>query len=179
MIDKFDRQRFERALPTNKATGMPLWQYLGFTAGEHVYAVNVIRTDRQNVRIIIRSSIDYSGYAADTGEDSIRLWLEGEAKDLEWDPLGKAAGRWVTRVIGWEDRLTDKLRELYKVGLKIKKCPICKEWMYAYTSRQQNENNGRMFQTCKVCKRAGRKAPFEWLTDQDPSKVKKFAKAGD
>lgn len=77
-IDQFTQEAFEAALPVD-ADGAPLWESLGLQSGEYMYAVPVIRADGRQVRIVIRSSVGPDGVAADTGEDSIRAWLEGLA----------------------------------------------------------------------------------------------------
>lgn len=112
MVERFSKEQFEAALPFCKTTGVPLWLPLGLIDGEYSYTIPVTDT---NKRIIIRSSIGPSGIAADTGEDSIRLWVEYHYKD-RWYPLAKRS-RWVTRIPNWEGRITDKLRELYELAL--------------------------------------------------------------
>jgi len=112
MIDQFTTARFEEALPKHKKTGEPLWSFVGTKFGERLYVVNV----NENTRIMIRSTILSDGLAAESGTDSIRLWLEIR-KGNTWKPRAKM-DRWTTRVTGWEERMTKKLRELYRLGLK-------------------------------------------------------------
>ena len=116
MIDTFTKQQFEQALPTHNGTSEPLWEYLGLLDGEHVYAIQVNGT---NKRIVIRSSVKSDGMSADTGEDSIRLWVEYHYKD-KWFALGKLDA-WTTRVSGWQERMETKLRELWKLALEDSK----------------------------------------------------------
>lgn len=114
-IERFTKEQFEAALPLNTATGDPLWTYGGFDKGEHIYYLDVIAT---NKRLVIRSSVDRSGRAAETGADSIRLWIEYYYdKSGRWHPLKKHQTRWTTREPGWAERMTDKLRELYQLAL--------------------------------------------------------------
>lgn len=112
MIDQFTTARFEEALPKHNKTGEPLWSFVGLKQGERVYMVNV----NEQTRIMIRSTIGSDGLAADSGEDSIRLWLELKIGDV-WKPR-KKMDAWTTRVAGWEKRMTSKLRELYRLALK-------------------------------------------------------------
>ena len=64
MIDQFSKEQFEDALSTIH----PDYASLGLVNGEEVYTIPV----NENARLSIRSSIDSSGYAADSGQDSIR-----------------------------------------------------------------------------------------------------------
>ena len=110
MIDRFSKAEFEAALPSN-ARGS-LWTRAGLVQGEETYHIPVTDT---NKRIVIRSSIDATGYAAETGADSIRLWVEYEFAG-GWRPLAKVDA-WTTRIPGWQTRLTEKARELWKIAL--------------------------------------------------------------
>ncbi|MBD3251294.1 hypothetical protein GF380_02360, partial [Candidatus Uhrbacteria bacterium] len=107
MIDRFDKERFEAALPVNKKTGEQLWEYAGFTGGEHVYIVPVVGT---NKRIVVRSSVGRDGLSAEAGADSIRHWVEYHWKGT-WRPLSKGDKSWTTRVPGWEKRMANALRK--------------------------------------------------------------------
>ncbi|HUW11965.1 MAG TPA: UvrD-helicase domain-containing protein, partial [Anaerolineae bacterium] len=110
--ERFTTEQFEAALPVDSTTGEKLWESLGMVQGERAYAVAVKGT---NKRIIIRSSIGVSGVAASSGQDSIRLWAEYYyPKADEWFSLAKLDA-WTTRVSGWERRMTEKLRELWKL----------------------------------------------------------------
>lgn len=117
-IDRFTKKEFEEALPVHKETGEPLWMSLGLVAfgsdAEETYSIKVPET---NKRIVIRSSVDESGLAAEAGADSIRLWLEYWYKN-EWRPLKRHKTRWTTRIPGWDKRMTQKLRELWKLALE-------------------------------------------------------------
>ena len=115
-IDRFDTQRFEAALPRSKSSGETIWQFSGMKDGERIYHVYA----GPFARVAIRSSIDNSGYAADTGEDSIRLWLEVMTDAGTYQAV-KKLDSWTTRVNGWEDRMVDKMRELYRYGIKVKR----------------------------------------------------------
>lgn len=114
MIDKFSKEEFEKALPTDKNTGERLWEGPTMIKGELTYTIKVKGT---NKRIVVRSSIDSSGFAADAGADSIRLWVEyyWQQRDI-WRPLAKARS-YTTRVSGWDVRMTTKLRELWQVAV--------------------------------------------------------------
>lgn len=169
-IDRFTIDQFEAVLPVNKDTGEKLWESTGFRQGEHEYVLPVQRSDVEDGRIliVIRSSIDSTGVAGDTGEDSIRVWLEAEVADCDpegnaiWvrQPIGKTAGRWITRVNGWDKRLTNKLREMYTIGRKVERCQKCGVWKRVYVVKdRKSENIGRLFQKCTVCK-----SGFKWLS---------------
>jgi ssDNA-binding Zn-finger/Zn-ribbon topoisomerase 1 len=139
-IDQFTAQEFEAAL-TEILNGTA-WKNLGFLAGELCYAVPIKNT---NKRLVIRSSIDHTGQAAATGEDSIRVWAEyWHEKARTWRPLGKDSKAWTTRLPGWQERLKDRLRKCWKVAQVDSKpkvesgaeiCPECGAGMLLRTNR--------------------------------------------
>ena len=57
--ERFDRDTFEAALPTNRNTGAPMWKRAGVDGGEYIYTIDVFLADgtATNKRIMIRSSI--------------------------------------------------------------------------------------------------------------------------
>ena len=111
-IDRFSKFRFEQALPKDE-DGNKLWHWLGFINGEHVYVMYIPNT---NKRVVIRSSIQGNELAAPVGGDSIRHWVEYKYRG-QWHPLTKGEKQYTTRVPGWEQRLTEALRELWKLAL--------------------------------------------------------------
>lgn len=178
--DRFSKEQFEDALPVNQRTGNKLWEWLEFKDGEEVYAVPIPRKDGEKVRIVIRSSVGRSGFAAETGEDSIRCWLEAaDVEELEsvgfiknttttWQAVGKDDTRWTTRVPGWARRLTGReidgrlnpdwddkavLRRLWRLGrYVIKRCPDCDRWLHLLRSKKQ-DTKGWLFLKCDNCGR--------------------------
>lgn len=156
MIDVFTRERFEAALPVHNVTGAALWKGLGQIQGEYCYAVPV----QPGVLIFIRSSVDFSGVAAQSGEDSIRCWL---ASDETGSPLGSKMSRWVTRVPGWEERLKAQLRAFWTIGRKLKPCPVCNTPPMALCVKKPGPNKGRWFSKC--CEN------FQWLTEPKQEKA--------
>jgi DNA helicase-2/ATP-dependent DNA helicase PcrA len=128
-IETFTREQFEAALPTKD--DKPLWESLGLVSGECVYIVPVTGT---NKRIVIRSSVKGNGVSASTGQDSIRLWVEYQYKN-KWFALAKLDA-WTTRVPGWQERMTKKLRELYALALEDSK-------MHRNTSGANDGGNGK------------------------------------
>jgi len=116
-VEQFTKAEFEAALPKHRGSGKPLWIHTGLIQGEHEYAVFVTDGDMPtNKAIFIRSSVGKNGVSADSGKNSIRLWVSYEYKG-KWRPL-KKLDRWTTRVPGWQGRMTEKLRELYKLALE-------------------------------------------------------------
>jgi len=117
-VEHFTREQFEAALPVHRESGRPLWIHTGIVKGEHEYAVFVADGDTPTNKLIrIRSSVKADGQSAETGKDSIRLWIEYEHKG-QYHPLKKHKTRWTTRAPGWQARTTEKLRELYKLALE-------------------------------------------------------------
>lgn len=141
MIDRFTKYQFETALPIHNNTGQPLWEPRGLEDGEFVYYMPI---DPQS-GILIRSSIDCSGIAADTGNDSIRAWL---AKP-DGSPLGSKVSRWTTRMPGWGDRLKEVLRTLWGWRKKAGNCPTCCKPKLVFKVKKEGPNRGRIFAKCE------------------------------
>jgi hypothetical protein len=119
---RFSKEQFEAALPVDKESGKALWQYVGFEKGEHVYKMPIKNGNLKRVAILIRSSVKKDGYAAGTGNDSIRLWLVNSETGK---PLGKKVDAYTQRTAGWERRMNDKLCQLHERGLHMHDCPKC------------------------------------------------------
>lgn len=143
MIDKFTKDRFEAALPIHKITGKPLWHDEGFENGEFVYGMNIRKSVIKTwVTIIIRSSVAMDGFARDTGKDSIRLFFLRNGK-----PHGSKLSCYVTRVKGWEERLTKQLRIMYKRGMSLKICSLCGGPKAIF---KRKGKDGKLFQACPI-----------------------------
>ena len=155
MIAQFDRETFEKALPVKRVASLSpmvpapietkLWKPLGIVQGEYAYLVPV----REPFSIMVRSSVRPDGVSAATGKDSIRCWIvNGNIQ-----PWGSRIGRYITRVPGWEHRLIDTLRALWKMILLIDRCPIvdniekCSEFARAVLIR------GNSFLVHELCER--------------------------
>jgi hypothetical protein len=143
MIDRFDRKTFEAALP-KAGPHNPLWLALGLRGGEHCYLIAV----RPGVLIYVRSSVRADDLAADTAADSIRCWL---AADDTGRPLGSKDSRWISRVPGWQARLTETLRKLWKLGHQSRPCPNCLTQMGVFKVKKSGPNKGRWFLSCPAC----------------------------
>lgn len=156
-IDRFTKEEFEAALPVHQESGQVLWSCRGCVGGEFVYDVS---TAIPELVIRVRSSVGPDGMAADSGEDSIRVWL----CHTDGTPWGSKTQRWVTRMPGWADRLKTLLREQYKVVLLIKrhKCPTC-GWPKLFKCKTE-KNMGRLFIACTGGDDNGcKKKVFEWV----------------
>lgn len=119
MIEQFTKDEFESALPVDKTTGEPLWEYREFEFGEHTY---IVRVPDRHVGILVRSSVRHDDISADVGEDSIRLTLINTATGK---PLAKKIDAWTQRTTGWQERMVEKIRMLYTKGLEMQNCPQC------------------------------------------------------
>lgn len=140
MIDRFTQKQFESALPIHKTTGQPLWESRGFEYGELVYYIPI----DSMAGIIVRSSIDRSGLAAATGEDSIRAWLT----DNQGQPLGSKVNKYTTRVTGWDARLKVILRQLWGWRKKAGNCSKCMQPLLIFKVNKPGPNKGRVFAKC-------------------------------
>jgi hypothetical protein len=139
MIEKFSKEEFEKALPVHKETGEPLWRGIGLFEGEQTYAIPIMVNNEYFVTIMIRSSIDSTGFARDTGKDSIRLYFM-----LDGKPHGSKVSCYITRVKGWQDRLKKQLRIMYQRGGSLSLCPFCKKRKAMYQAKKDK----KLFQAC-------------------------------
>lgn len=160
-IDRFTIEEFEAALP-HQADGTELFYRHGIVNGEHVYSIPVSDT----VGIMIRSTIDETGIAADIGKDSIRLYLVYAGGN----PVTKKLDTHTKRTPGWRENMTRKLRTLYKLGkLASKECPCCgKRVFMGVASKKENkdgtpnQNYGKRFIRCLNDKPDCKKV-FAWV----------------
>ena len=143
-VDVFDRTDFEAALPVSKTSSQPLWVPRGLIQGEWTYAVPV----NPGVEILIRSSVRADGTSADTGKDSIRCYL---VDDVAHKPLGPKLSKYITRVNGWERRMTETLRELWRIGRMLGACPSCGSALRLMRVKKEGPNKGRLFISCNTC----------------------------
>jgi len=144
-IERFTRETFEQALPIHKDTGEPLWKPLGLVDGEYTYRIPV---NGSCVAIEVRSSVDNTGIAAESGSDSIRCWLTNTQTGK---PLGSKVSRWTTRLPGWESRLTGVLRTLWQWRVRAGDCPHCQQPKGIYKVKKEGKNKGRPFAKCFTC----------------------------
>lgn len=147
MIDHFTREQFELALPRDKNTGEPMCKYSSIEDGEYTWDLPVPNEyfEKDELCIVIRSSVGVDGTSAATGEDSIRCYL--------WDikrsrPAASKLNKYTTRSVGWSNRLAVLLRELYKIGRAIKPCYACHEIQMAFKVKKSGPNKGAVFQKC-------------------------------
>lgn len=155
-IDHFTREQFEDALPKHKKTGESLWACAGLVDGEYEYYV-IVGTVNDKVQIEIRSSVGPNGRSANTGENSIRAYLTWFDKDTgTWKPLGSKVQKYVTRLPGWQNRLADMLRTLYRWRLLAGNCPKCGKPKGIFKSKT-DANPGRVYAKCLQHNH------FEWI----------------
>jgi len=157
-VEIFDKATFETALPKLKGTDKPAWECVGLVGGEYTYLVTL--GDTRPARILVRSSVDSTGWSRATGEDSIRVYVVD--KDLK--PLSGKANRWTTRLPGWQERMNEIIRFLAKMAIKIGPCPRCGEHGLVRLNKVKKEgpNKGRWFLACREDK-----CYFEWQTERD------------
>lgn len=161
-IERFTLSEFECALPKRKPIGdepaKSMANYVGLVQGEHCFILQPY--DNIPVGLFIRSSVDISGVAADTGEDSIRvLWCALDSKG--YSIIGNKAKAYTTRVKGWESRLLALLRKL-TAGIRFcRPCPKCGTRLTPFTTKK-GDNAGRVFVTCGRCKNGEKSSVFFW-----------------
>jgi DNA helicase II / ATP-dependent DNA helicase PcrA len=168
MIERFSRAEFEAALALAVERGAAeRWESAGRELGEEVYHLWV----NENARVLVRSSIDASGVARDSGEDSIRILLQVRVGSGDrWQPQ-KKLDAYTTRVTGWEDRLYVKAQELAHQGRKIRRpiepCRECGETKRMWFTAS-GRNVGRPAMKCFTCQEG-----FVWLDEENADDAKK------
>lgn len=164
MIDRFTKAEFEAALPTRRDDGSALWSSLGIISGEFCYLIPATQT----VSIMVRSSMDYTGVAADTGQNSIRVLLVRGENHVKVSH--KLTRLYVTRQPGWQDRLKETLRYLWRIAQQVSgSCPKCGSWLHVFVSKQER-SDGMVFKKCgnlETDAATGKRRCdyFEWLPD--------------
>lgn len=163
-IELFNKETFENALPKKKGTDEPAWVYGGFDKGEHVYLLP-LGTEKEPLpaQILIRSSVDQTGWCRATGEDSIRVLVVDKNKL----PLSGKFNRHTKRTAGWQDRMMDVVRFMAEMAVKINTCPKCKKDLTRLAKvKKAGPNKGRWFISCRACN-----DHFVWLSkDNDDDK---------
>ena len=118
--------------------------------GEYIFLVPIDGTSA----VKIRSSITQSGESADSGENSIRLYL--------WNTfVNKFLGKidtYTTRVKGWEKRLLVKIEYMKALRDKAGDCPECMQPKLIFLVSKEGANKGRPFCKCMDCD-----SGFAWL----------------
>jgi DNA helicase-2/ATP-dependent DNA helicase PcrA len=132
-IDRFTKVRFEDVV-------LPLGaEPMGMVNGEETYMIKLGRA-----KLIIRSSVDHSGVAGSTGEDSIRVSLINEQNR----PLCSNVKDYTTRVVGWEQRLTENIFQMVGLLSQTKPCRVCGNLMNIYRVEKPGPNKGKHFIAC-------------------------------
>jgi len=167
-IDIFDQTTFEKALPVRKDGTGPAWVYGGFDKGEHTYLIPLGSAEKPlPAQILVRSSVDQTGWSRATGEDSIRVYVV----DKQGRPLSGKANRWTTRLPGWQQRMNEIIRFMAEMAVKINTCPKCKKDLTRLNKvKKPGPNKGRWFISCRACN-----DHFEWLSsDNDDDREDKL-----
>ena len=180
-IDRFSLDRFAAALPKRKPVGEAPAESLavpvGMVQGEECFIIQPFPAIP--VGLFIRSSVDATGFAAATGEDSIRvLWCALSIPDIyapgvkriPYAIIGNKAKAYTTRVAGWEDRLTALLRKLAAVIRWCVPCPKCGERLIPFTTKK-GDNAGRCFVNCAKCRNGDKSAVFYWTEDENEKPI--------
>lgn len=115
-VELFTIEQFEKALPGKARSGGTAWTALGLVDGEYCWAWEL----ENGMRILIRSSIDRTGRAADCGMDSIRLIMQYKSGD-RWESCGKGPDTYTTRVPNWQTRLVAKVKYMHSKAGRVKR----------------------------------------------------------
>lgn len=155
----FTKAEFEHALQDIVTQNKILsWSERGLQAGEYRYHV-IVKVFPNGTKAIVEiaSSVGANGLAAETGENSIRIWLsDGKL------PLGNKVQKYVTRVTGWQRRMADVLSLVIEMGNALQYCNTCKSVEHVFVVKNgKPENIGRLFAKCN-CPNS-----FVWLDVQE------------
>jgi len=173
MIDKFSKERFEKALAAIHPDWQPLEQQGQSRQDEECYIIPV----NANARIRVNSSIDSTGFAAKSGKDSIRIWVEvyqpnwKRPSQMIWQAAGKKVDAYTKRTPGWDKRMEVKIRELWnraaRVVRPVNTCSKCGAAGFAAFVKKEGKNKNRPFFSHRDCK-----GSFEWLdTPYKPGEI--------
>lgn len=111
----------------------------------------------------VASSVGFDGLSKSTGEDSIRVWVEYDGKNL------KKSKRWTTRLPGWEVRLREQVSSACKTINDYDyspKCPLCDGAMVLRSGVHGKFYGCLRFPKCRGTRNYEEKVPeeLEWLT---------------
>lgn len=154
MTVKFDVATFANILPKKKhkitQELVPMADYIGIVDNEHCWA---IKMGEGKLRILIRSSINAkTGFSDGSGENSIRLIVQRSRGD-RWFSIGKGPDAFTQRVPGWEKRLKEKIKIVYKNWSQISQSFTDEESVFV---SKKEGSKGRVF----ASKEGG---GFRWL----------------
>jgi hypothetical protein len=79
--------------------------------------------------------------------------------------MGNKVQSYVTRVHGWQDRMTVVLRELWTRALAAGDCPHCEKPLSIFKVKKEGKNKGRLFVKCWDCRDH---ETFRWLDEPVP-----------
>jgi len=171
-IDIFTTTEFEDVLSAIAQDLEMTWFRDGVQTGEYHYhfIAKVFESIDDGISIEVRSSIGRDGQSAASGQDSIRIWFA----NADGDPVGNKAKRWITRVKGWERRLTEQVTEMATIACKVKLCPDCEQIPGVFIVKKDSPNKGRWFSKCKAHNH------FTWLSSVvQKEQQKRKPKAGE
>lgn len=161
----FTKEQFEKALPHDKHSGNPAYHPYDGTS-EYTYQIPIWGDDDMPlpVSILVMSSIRRGRDHCDgTGGNSIRAWLVGpDNKPLvSKDSIDQQ--RWVARTKNWRINMLALLRDLYKIGLALGRCPQCGSgpMRLLVTKNEHSSNFNRQYLKC-TC------GQFTWLDEAIP-----------
>ncbi len=162
-VEIFTKEQFDAALPC-KSSGesLALPMLYVYDVRQYVWTLPVAN----GMAILVYSGIGPNGMSADCGEDSIRAVI---IRMSDGKVYGSKLKRWVTRQPGWRVRLTDMLREMWKIALLTGPCD-CGGTIGVYLVRKKtSKNKGRMFRRCDGCEL------LEWLMKDDKGALRREA----
>jgi DNA helicase-2/ATP-dependent DNA helicase PcrA len=149
--ERFSKLDFEDALDKILSDTTYDYSCIGLRAHDYRYVVQI----SERVFMQISSSVDAGGFAADTADDSIRVWLA----DHLGMPLGNKTQKYVTRVAGWDERLGKVIADTLYMGAAIQYCNTCASVERVFVVKKEGPNKGRVFTKCDCAN------SFTWLDE--------------
>ena len=154
MIDQFTKKDFENALENISFHHKLHWKdvKVNNNLGEYIYRIPM----PNGLVVVIHSSISpRTNLADESGENSIRVWIQNP---LTLKPVLPKFQNWITRVLGWDQRLEQMIVKFMEYTENIEFCNHCKQYEQIFTVRKEGKNKGRLFKTC------GCPDEFTWIT---------------
>jgi ssDNA-binding Zn-finger/Zn-ribbon topoisomerase 1 len=164
---RFSKAEFEKVLDDSILGTDLSWSCAGIVSGEYRYVSQLA----DHVFLQINSSVLSDGFAAGTGDNSIRLWLTDE----KLKPVAKKTQRWVTRLPGWERRLDAAINAVVALGkavhskqkqkveetaakVSMPSCPKCGGMMAVRTRK----SDGKQFYGCRMFPACNGTRDIDW-----------------
>jgi ssDNA-binding Zn-finger/Zn-ribbon topoisomerase 1 len=133
-IDRFTKSQFEDALTVSIADTWTV-QPMGMMDGQEVYYIDITSP---HCGLLVFSSIDSTGRARASAEDSIRAVI-AQKKGKTFEMLGGKVQNYVTRRKNWRMHLANMLNQMVRLAQWIQPCPVCKKMLRLKVAKKKGQ----------------------------------------